>query len=426
MKKITAIWFAVFFAGRLALVADDAANFDWSRAQAIHQREQQGQSLTPEEQAYLDQARRLHAQREAAGLQNAPGGTEIDWPRAQQLHQREMRGETLAPEDQAYLDKAKALIQQGKAGGGPGGPTGPVTGGKDSLGLIPLCDLGSGTYKGEEGGLYGGGKNQPPPEHAAAAKKELAKIRPLDAAGQPAADGKVVLLSVGMSNTTMEYSRFKQLADADAQKSPQLVIVDGAQGGQAATQWLTPPESRVWQTVDQRLKTAGVSAQQVQVIWLKQANIRPTEEFPAHVRKLQADIAEGLRRLKAKFPNLRVAYISNRIYAGYATTQLNPEPFSYESAFAVRWLIQAQIRGEPELNYAAARGPVKAPLLLWGPYLWADGMKPRNDGLAWTRDDLVARDGTHPSPAGRQKVAEQLLKFCKTDPLACGWFLAKP
>ena len=33
---------------------------------------------------------------------------------------------------------------------------------RDSTGLIPLCDLGKGTYKGEEGGLYPGGGNTPP------------------------------------------------------------------------------------------------------------------------------------------------------------------------------------------------------------------------------------------------------------------------
>ncbi len=357
----------------------------------------------------------------------APAG--FDWQRARQLFQRSQRGEQLAPDDQAYLDKAKALRgqrQNDQPQKGKTDATAPAPGGQDSTGLLPLCDLGAQKYKGEDGGLYGGGKNEPPAAHAAAARKELAHIRPRDAAGQPADDGKVVLLSVGMSNTTQEFSRFKQLADADKAKAPPLVIVDGAQGGQAAAQWLIGPESRVWQTVDERLKAAGVTTRQVQVVWLKQAKIRPTEDYPAHAQKLQSDIAEGLRRLKTKFPNLRLAHLSSRIYAGYATTQLNPEPFAYESAFVVRALIQAQLKGDEALNYDAARGAVKTPLLLWGPYLWADGTQPRSDGLTWTRSDLTPRDGTHPSDAGRQKVAEQLLKFCKTDPYARAWFLARP
>jgi len=68
-------------------------------------------------------------------------------------------------------------------------------------------------------------------------------------------------------------------------------------------------------------------------------------------------------------------------------------------------------------------GDAVAPLLLWGPYLWGDGMTPRkSDGLIWTREDL-AGDGTHPSPtSGREKVATLLLKFLKGDPNARGWF----
>jgi lysophospholipase L1-like esterase len=73
------------------------------------------------------------------------------------------------------------------------------------------------------------------------------------------------------------------------------------------------------------------------------------------------------------------------------------------------------------LNYDPSRGQVKAPLLLWGPYLWADGVKPRSDGLVWKREDL-AGDGTHPSASGRRKVAQLLLDFFKNDDLAKGWF----
>jgi hypothetical protein len=65
---------------------------------------------------------------------------------------------------------------------------------------------------------------------------------------------------------------------------------------------------------------------------------------------------------------------------------------------------------------------VKAPLLLWGPYLWADGVTPRkSDKLVYTREDL-AGDGTHPSETGRRKVAELMLKFYKDDPLSSPWF----
>jgi hypothetical protein len=66
---------------------------------------------------------------------------------------------------------------------------------------------------------------------------------------------------------------------------------------------------------------------------------------------------------------------------------------------------------------------VEAPFLLWGPYLWADGVKGRRvDDLIWKRED-VAGDGTHPSPSGQRKVAELLLRFFKTDATAKTWFV---
>lgn len=291
---------------------------------------------------------------------------------------------------------------------------------KTSTGLVPLTEL-TGKYQGEDGGLYGGGKNEPPEAHRAAAEKELAGIVPLAGDGKPSTDGKVVLVSISMSNATQEFSFFKKLADADADKSSRLTIVDCAQGGQAMAEW-ADPEARPWAEADRRLTAAKVTPRQVQVAWVKLANKGPSGDLMKHGKRLRADTAAVLRNARARFPNLRVAYLSGRTYGGYATGKLNPEPYAYESAFAARWLILDQIKGDPGLNYDPARGAVKSPLLLWGPYLWADGVTPRKgDGLVWERRDF-AGDGVHPSASGRKKVADLLLTFFKTDPLAKTWF----
>jgi len=80
------------------------------------------------------------------------------------------------------------------------------------------------------------------------------------------------------------------------------------------------------------------------------------------------------------------------------------------------------MRGEARLAWDDGRGPARCPLLLWGPYLWTDGERPRaRDGLVWRREDCAA-DGTHPSPSGREKVARLLLEFFAGDPLARSWF----
>ena len=107
---------------------------------------------------------------------------------------------------------------------------------------------------------------------------------------------------------------------------------------------------------------------------------------------------------------------------------LNPEPYAYESGFAVKWLIEAQIRqmqGGPidelagDLNYDTV-----APWLAWGPYLWANGLQLRSDGLSWKPDDFIFA-GPHPSRSGAHKVGTLLLSFFKISSHTACWFLAE-
>lgn len=295
---------------------------------------------------------------------------------------------------------------------------------RESTGLVPLPDLGNGTYNGEQGGLYPGGESVAPAPHWKAGLKLAREIVPLDAEGRRAKDGWIVLLSIGMSNTTMEFQAFQKLA-ADANGlNPRLKIVDGAQGGQTAA-ITANPQSHFWEVVSERLGAAGVAAKQVEAAWIKQANAGPTAPFPAEAKKLEADLVETLHNLHDKFPNLKITYLSSRIYAGYAVTPLNPEPHAYETAFAVKWVIAGQMAGKPGLNFDPRKGTVRAPWTAWGPCLWADGVKGRRqDSLVWLREDL-AEDGTHPSMSGRGKVAKLLLDFFRSDATARPWFLAK-
>ncbi|MBX6312910.1 MAG: hypothetical protein IRY99_08355, partial [Isosphaeraceae bacterium] len=161
---------------------------------------------------------------------------------------------------------------------------------RESVGLVPLTELGTGTYQGKPGGLYPGGSNRRPSAHEEAGLRLARAVRPLDREGRPADDGKIVLLSIGMSNTTQEFSTFVPLANADPQKNPALVIVDGAQGGMAANVIAatdTPRGRQYWETINQRLSAKGVTPQQVQVAWIKQAIPGPTAPFPEDARALE-------------------------------------------------------------------------------------------------------------------------------------------
>ena len=262
---------------------------------------------------------------------------DIDWNRAKQLRQRGIQGEKLTEEEQSYLQRAIELRQKQKPQ-----QRRPVEI-KPPVGLNPLTDMNDG-YKGQDGGLYGGGKNEPPQEHLEAALQQAKLIQPLDADGKPSDNGKIVMISVGMSNTTQEFSAFVRLANADPAKSPKVVIVDGAQGGMDAKAWAVsgrPDRTgsrNPWEVLDDRLQLADVSDEQVQVAWVKQARIAPGSigEFPKHAEEMKGHMVTILNMLKERFPNLRIAYLSSRIYAGYAKSTLNPEPYAYESAFVVR------------------------------------------------------------------------------------------
>jgi hypothetical protein len=307
--------------------------------------------------------------------------------------------------------------------------------------MIALSDLGTRTYRGFPGGLYPGGSNAPPTEHAARGNAQAALVQPLDNAGRPNSSGKYVLLSIGMSNTTQEFCAqagnrcdpwtFTGQAAADpAVNHTSLAIVNGARGGQVAEAWDTPTEDNYRRIRDEVLQPAGLSEAQVQIVWMKVARSGPTASLPsanADAYLLHDFMGDILRALKTRYPNLRQVFASSRIYGGFATTMLNPEPYAYESGLAVKWLVESQIRqlaGGPIDVRAGDLSLTVAPWVAWGPYLWAgDPSSKRSDGFFWVVTDFQA-DGTHPAQSGEQKVGKLLLDFFKASPQTSCWFLA--
>ncbi|MFJ6199920.1 hypothetical protein [Micromonospora sp. NPDC092111] len=307
--------------------------------------------------------------------------------------------------------------------------------------VAPINDLGTGSYLGFQGGLYPAGRNTMPDTHRTAGVTRALRVRPLDTTGAPSANGRYVLLSIGMSNTTQEFcsgdasgtcAPFSLIGQAAADPQvnhDKLVIVDGAAGGQTAGTWDAPADANYDRVRDTRLAPLGLTERQVQVAWVKVANANPSVSLPAsNADAYQLVTQQGniLRALKKRYPNLQQVFFSSRIYGGYATTGLNPEPYAYETGFGVKWVIQAQITqmsgggtdpraGNLDYNNTTAWAA-------WGPYLWANGLQPRSDGLVWERSDLGS-DGTHPSNSGRQKVGNLLLRFFKTSPHTACWFL---
>ncbi len=315
-----------------------------------------------------------------------------------------------------------ALCLVANCSGQTGSPAVPSTTGPSStsqgcavtsVGLTPLSQPGANSYQGLPLGLYPGGTNQIPSSHLSAGLDVASSIGPLTSSGVPNPSGRFGLISVGMSNTTQEFQAFMALSPST---NPKLTIVDGAQGGVTASDW-ADPGCPCWNTLDDRIRQAGLSNNQVVAAWIKLANRQPTGEWPVATVQLKNDTVTVIRALASRLPNLRLAYLSSRIYAGYATTTQNPEPYAYQSGFAVRSVIEDQLSGQ--LPFAGASRA--APWLAWGPYLWADGMTPRSDGLTWGCNEF-ASDGTHPGPLAEQKIAGRLADFFRTEPTARRWF----
>jgi hypothetical protein len=291
--------------------------------------------------------------------------------------------------------------------------------------LIPLNDLGTGNYLGEEGGLYPNGSNMRPAAQDASGVQIAKAIAPLDANGDPDPNGEYVLISIGNSEAQQEFLQFFVDASADPATNPHLVIVNGAQDALVASDWANVTTG-AWSTlINTILPQAGVTAHQVVAAWIKDFDT-PSGSFPANEAATQADLESIAQNLHTLFPNIKLAYYASRIYGGYdndssGSTQ-EGEPNSYETGFPIKWAVQDQIDGLPSLNFNSSEGPVMSPWLSWEAYDWANGMLPRSDGLVWTCQDFI--DGGHPSaPFGREKDANLFLGFLKTDDSTRPWFL---
>ena len=284
-----------------------------------------------------------------------------------------------------------------------------------TVGYTPLTELGAGDYLGAQGGLYAGGTNDMPPAHLAAGDALAATIQPLDATGNPSPGGKIGVITTGMSNANQIFERLGELLQgAWADK---VVYVNAAQGGMDASIW-ADKNSTAWSVVMGKLTEAGLSTKQVQVAlnYHAIAHINtPPQPWPATPGDLQAFMETIAGHLRSTFPQLRLSFWGTREYGGYATSANSPEPYAYQSGIGVKWMIERQINGVA-LNYDPARGAVTAPWMAWGPYTWADGIKPRTDGLFYEPRDF-RRDGTHPSMRGRAKGAWPWVQFLRTHPL---------
>lgn len=293
----------------------------------------------------------------------------------------------------------------------------------------PLNDLGKNEFAwGLYGGLWPDGTNTMPAAHFAVGQRHAAKITPRDANGRPSPDGKIVFLAIGGQNTALTFEAMKENLAGSTRVAPSVVMLTASFAGADADKWALPWHGTYPRVKSSVLTPAGVTEQQVQAVWLQLSTDFPNPPLPiqnADAYLLKGWIAETARQLKERYPNLEVAYLSSREYAGYSMTNLHPEPFGYETAFAVRWVLLGQMEYMRTGSWWDTRtgnldAETNAPWLTWGPYPWANGEEARRDGLAWYRDDF-GPTGDIFSAKGADKSAGLLLDFLMREPSAA-WF----
>ncbi|KKQ25362.1 MAG: hypothetical protein US39_C0008G0025 [Microgenomates group bacterium GW2011_GWC1_37_12b] len=315
---------------------------------------------------------------------------------------------------------------------------------------LPLTDLGTGEYyrltdtnpltyipTGIIGGLYPGGSNIRPPAHEASGVGIAQSIQPLGSSGLPDPNGKIGMISAGMSNTQMDFQEFMGTVSADPNINPKLVVTNGAIGGGIIEAWVDPNYTdtnpvyqTIWQNFDDHIASAGLTRAQVQVVWAKVTQLQYKTQFPQDMQALTDMYVTLAQELKSRLPNLKIIYFSSRTRSYNYMTGLAPEPTAFENGFAVRWLVERQINGDPALNYNPDNGSVISAYISWGPYLWINGNTPRSDTRVWLASNLVG-DCTHPSTAGLDYVSgtagpqgvSMMMEFFKTDTTSAPWFL---
>jgi hypothetical protein len=341
---------------------------------------------------------------------------------------------------------------------------------------IDIMDMtASNNYLSFQGGLYENYSLTPPTDHDAAGKAAAAAVQPLNQSGNPSGTGAVVFVGIGMSNATEEFSAFAATADASSSVNhTTLAIEDGALAGVTACYWTVAQgqtgtacprasgvllENQYDRVRDTVLATATnapsvpagcggppnptpcLTEAQVQVLWIKNANPGPgvsgertlcdatvsgcVNDLGTEAILYESQLGQTIRAARSRYPNLKQIFLSTRIYAGYATDGLNPEPYAYQYGYSAKWLIEAQVLQMRNGTVDPIAGDMSytdgsAAWTAWGTYLWADGDIPRSDALVWLQSDFGI-DGTHPSSSGINKVVNLLMNFYLASPYS-PWF----
>jgi hypothetical protein len=426
----------------------------------------------------------------------------------------------------AGQSQANSLIGGGHAliGGNAVLTTG--LGSSAASGTVAINDLGTSTYQGlYQGGFYPNGLNAVPSGHDTDGLAFAGQIQRLSTSGAPSASGKIILMSAGMSVALGEFSVFIQTANATGQVASSVVMNNQAVSNNDLPLWfpgtagVSPTACTVsgnqcsfpsgaaneYDRICNNLPNNSMSCNQAQAMWIDQSNgvvhqyengcwssgsgsstvytkcnpLNTTSTSNNTIQNTDAynvewELGQMMRSASGRMPNLKLAFFSSRVYGGYCKIGCaDPEPVDYEKAFAIKWLIEAQINevtayqnntnigaavidsvaGDlcylstgcgpgssasvvPWLGWADAEPSQSDDAQLYSAYFWANGNTPRvADGLTWCHGSITPQaapcgstehfsspDWLHLSAAGATQAGTLLSNFFLHSKYTKPWF----
>ncbi|MBK8345871.1 MAG: hypothetical protein IPL12_22850 [Bacteroidetes bacterium] len=118
----------------------------------------------------------------------------------------------------------------------------------------------------------------------------------------------------------------------------------------AWNQWIPPHNTYLWAYIaDTLMVDAELQPSKCKLAGLNCFKDDSIPEFPMQADSLYAKYIPTIQRMKENFPNLKIFYMSSHAYGGYAgelsdNADLAGEPAAYYGGFAVKWVIEDQIK----------------------------------------------------------------------------------
>lgn len=261
---------------------------------------------------------------------------------------------------------------------------------------VPLTQLGTDTYFGEQGGLYPNGQNEPPAGYQSTLDQLAISL---------ASDEQLVVLGLGMSMMQNAMNGWGPFA-AGPDTNPNMIVVDGAVGSNQQ-RW-ADPNHWVWDRGPQALTAVGLLPGDVDVVIYHNAWSGPSSlPFPDHAVNMLNSITGTMGDIVDKYPNTQLILVTNRHYA-LSPTSKHPEPWSFEEGFAWKWLVENRI------TCTADCGPPIAWLVdEWIPE-WAD------------HPEYYATDGLHLAGPGQQASGQLWHDALSVWSFTGPWYLGGP